>query len=116
MSRKPATLLALALAAGLAVAALAATGASQEPAPETPAVAAPAAPAVLPPFEPEPAPMSTGITCTFNCADGTGFFYDCPDPTLNECCQQAAPACSSHGGLTSGICKKGHLGLSCVPL
>ncbi|MEE8524051.1 MAG: hypothetical protein V3T72_08975 [Thermoanaerobaculia bacterium] len=54
------------------------------------------------------------ITCTFNCADGFGFLLYCEDETLGECCQHGGPACSEHGGLVDGICKKGRLGLPCT--
>ncbi len=57
-----------------------------------------------------------GITCTFKCNDGIGLLYSCPDSGLGTCCSQAQPACAAHDGLDSGICKRGRLGLSCVPL
>ncbi len=66
-----------------------------------------------PPILPLPA-GEVPITCTFNCADGTGLLLFCEDDTLGECCQHAEPACSQHGGLVSGICKKGRLGLPCT--
>ncbi len=62
------------------------------------------------------ASSSAGVVCTFLCNDGIGFLYYCPDPGVGTCCSQAQPACASHGGLDSGICRKGRLGLSCTPL
>ena len=56
------------------------------------------------------------ITCTFHCNDGIGFLYDCPESTLGACCAAAQPACEEHEGLESGICRKGRLGLPCIPL
>ena len=58
---------------------------------------------------------SGGVTCTFTCNDGIGYVYDCPDPSLGTCCAQAEPACASNGGLDTGICRKGRLGLICNP-
>lgn len=115
----------LALCIGLAASTLAAAPDSVEPASEPttapeitaaePAPAPPEVPADETLLQPEPLLMSTGIVCTFKCNDGYGFLYDCPDPTFGECCSQAEPACSAHGGLESAICKRGHLGLSCIP-
>lgn len=60
---------------------------------------------------------ATSIVCTFECADGTGFALDpCTDGSLGACCANGEPACSAHGGLESGICKQGRLGLPCTPL
>lgn len=62
----------------------------------------------------QPIALSTGITCQFTCEDGSGFGLDpCPDSTLGECCAYAEPACAGHGGLASGICTNGRLGLPC---
>ena len=56
----------------------------------------------------------TGITCQFNCEDGSGFALNpCPDSTFAECCAYAEPACAGHGGLASGICTNGRLGMPC---
>jgi hypothetical protein len=53
------------------------------------------------------------IICDFECADGYGFGYYCPDETFGECCAAGGPACASHGGLEDGICRKGRLGFPC---
>lgn len=63
-----------------------------------------------------PVANSSGVVCTFNCNDGIGFLYYCPDPNMGTCCSQAEPACADHDGLESGICRKGRLGLPCTPL
>jgi hypothetical protein len=108
----------IALCAALAAPALGATpdaAQSQPAAAPAGSVAAEPTIAVGEAIAPEPLPMSSGITCTFNCNDGFGFFYQCPHPTLGQCCAQAQPACSSHGGLDDGICWQGRLGLPCNP-
>jgi hypothetical protein len=91
--------------------------------PETPSVPAESAvstesvPAPALPDLGQPLASFTEITCQFNCEDGSGFGLDpCPDDTLGECCAYAAPACANHGGLESGICTKGRLGLPCQPI
>ena len=56
------------------------------------------------------------IVCTFHCNNGIGALYYCPDSNLGTCCGQAEPACAQNGGLESGICRRGRLGLPCTPL
>jgi hypothetical protein len=115
MTRVRTGLIVLALCATLAAAATAATSGPAQP--QTAGEIAVAEPAV-PPGEaivPEPVPMTDGIFCTFECNDGTGLGLQCGLPTLGQCCAQGQPACASHGGLEDGICRKGRLGLPCVP-
>lgn len=125
MKKRAVSLLGAALCAALAAWTLApamaqpdsaagdAAQAAAQPAPDLPP-----APAQLPSVDGERpvSPATPAVNCSFNCADGYGIFYPCPDPSLNVCCQQAQPACSSHGGLVSGICHKGRLALSCTPI
>ena len=60
---------------------------------------------------------SIPISCTFHCNDGYGYVLDpCNDGSLNACCANAEPACAGNGGLQSGICQQGRLGLPCQPL
>jgi hypothetical protein len=121
MKKRVISLLGAALSAALVAWTLAPAMAQPDSAAGEAAQAAPdlpPAPAQLPSVDAERpvSPASTGVVCTFNCNDGYGLLYNCPDPSLNVCCQQAQPACSSHGGLESGICQKGHLGLPCTPI
>jgi len=60
-------------------------------------------------------PESDPITCEFDCEDEYGFVYYCDD-TLAECCAYGETACAEHGGLEWGMCRKGRLGLPCVPI
>ena len=115
MNRTRTSLIGIALWAALAATALAETSGVAQP---QPAGVSFAAEPTIPGGEaiaPEPVPMSSGITCNFNCNDGIGLLYQCALPTLGQCCAQAQPSCSSHGGLASGICWQGHLGLPCTP-
>lgn len=61
-------------------------------------------------------PESDPITCEFDCEDEYGFLYYCDDPSLAECCAYGETACADHGGLEDGVCRKGRLGLNCVPV
>ncbi len=74
-------------------------------------------PPTLPEFD-FSAPVSAAhITCTFHCNDGYGYGLNpCNDGSLGACCANAVPACANNGGLQSGICQLGRLGLPCVPL
>ena len=69
--------------------------------------------------QPLPSPLSAplsaaGITCSFQCEDGTGYLLDCQEPTFGACCDQGEPACANNGGLSDGICFRGRLGLPCT--
>ncbi len=61
-------------------------------------------------------PESDPITCDFDCEDEYGFVYFCEDPSLAVCCAYGETACADHGGLEDGMCRKGRLGLNCVPI
>ena len=117
MNRTRISLMGIVLFAALAATAQAATSEAVRLQPAGASIAAepanPAGEAIA--SEPVPIPMSSFISCTFNCSDGTGLLLECAFPTLGQCCAQGQPACSSYGGLASGICWQGRLGLPCTP-
>jgi hypothetical protein len=115
MNRARTILIAIALCAALAATAQAETSAVAQPQPAGISFAAEPSITAGEAIASQPILMSSGISCTFNCNDGIGLQYQCPFPTLGQCCAQAQPACSSHNGLASGICWQGHLGLPCTP-
>jgi hypothetical protein len=115
MNRARISLMGIALFAVLAATAQAVTSEVAQVQPSGESVAAQPANPAGEAIAAAPVLMSTGISCTFNCNDGTGLLLYCALGTLGECCAQAQPACSPYGGLASGICWQGRLGLPCTP-